>query len=248
MRLPAMDTADGGGSGFFAAGGGKRGNHVRSADATPETKTARARVSASKKKGSKRQQRALAMGPTPERLAKGDIAAPRTAGGFCRSLSMAEQLRDGRERGLQKPISRLTPDQLVTLHEKGRLDHDARTSEGMFQAAEKLRRHYDGLGLGARAQDLNRVVGSNDSDPLGEEAWVHHHQVFQIACKLMGWHDNAPHRGAGRITVAIVCEDMTITDAAAAHLPAGETTARKAAALDRLREGLWALASHWRMI
>ena len=165
------------------------------------------------------------MGPTPERLAKGDLEI-RTAGAFHRSVPPVERLRD-----------------------QDKLDSMPRVNQAMFEAAEKLKRHFDGLGTSIKAQDLNKVIGASSEGNLeGEEAWVHHHDAFKKAGKLMGWSETNPHRGAARITIAVVCHEMTITDAAKAHLPGADTTAMKAVALDRVREGLWALAAHWRMI
>ena len=118
----------------------------------------------------------------------------------------------------------------------------------MFQAAEKLKRHFIGCGVGVKAQDLNKVVCSGGDTLEGEEAWVHHRDQFRTACKLMGWFDHNPQRGAGRIVVAVVCEEATVLQAALIHIGSCDTTKLMAAAMDRLREGLFALAVHWRFI
>ncbi len=81
----------------------------------------------------------------PERLAKGDIVE--TAG-----LHV-----------LIPPIQKL--------RDQGKLDHHRGTNEAMFQAAEKLQRHFIGCGVGVKAQDLNKVVCSSSGYLEGEEAW-----------------------------------------------------------------------------
>ncbi len=233
MTKPASDADPI--NGFFSEGGGRRGAHIRAgsehrastlAKALPmmrpgkEPKTARARISARKEKPTK------LLGPTPERAAKGDVTPYRTAGGFHRSISTVERLRD-----------------------QGKLDHDARHNQAMFQAAERLRRHFDGCQIGVKAQDLNRITGGAASGDLTqEEAWVEHHRHFTIAKKLMGWTEAHPKRGSACIVIAVVCEEMTVSDAADTNLPQARTEAMKAAAMDRLREGLFMLAVHWREI
>ena len=169
------------------------------------------------------------MGPTEERLAKGDVTLYRTAGGFHRSVSTVEQLRDQ---------EKLCPEN------RGH-------NQAMFRAAERLRRHFLGAQqLGAvKAQDLNRVTGRSSAEDLTqEEAWVEHFRQFTDARKLMGWSPAHPNRGAACIVVAVVCEDMTVTGAAEAYLLPARAEVMKAAAMDRLREGLFALAVHWREI
>ncbi|WP_158810435.1 hypothetical protein [Beijerinckia sp. L45] len=208
---------------FFAGGNRSPSDLKRSTPSArqPLPATARSRISAVSSKKAKRG-RALPMGPTPERLAKGDIS-PITAGGFRRSISTVEKLRDG-----------------------GKLDHDARTNEAMFQAAEKLRRHFEGSLIGVKAQDLNRIIGGGGDELTGEEAWVHNFDTFTKACKLMGWSQANPHRGAGRITVAVVCFEMTVTEAAGIHVADKRKETALAAGMDRLREGLYALSIMWR--
>ncbi|MDR3488767.1 MAG: hypothetical protein P4M05_28170 [Bradyrhizobium sp.] len=211
---------------FYAGGSRHAAELSRSTPSARQSAqtTARARISASGSKKGKRA-RAAPMGPTPERLAKGDIS-PITAGGFRRSIPVVEKLRDGHK-----------------------LDHDPRTNESMFQAAEKLRRHFEASLIGVKAQDLNRIVSCGGGDELcGEEAWVHNFDQFTKACKLMGWSQANPHRGAGRIVVSVVCYEMTISEAAGVHIAGGRKETILAAGMDRLREGLFALAIHWRFI
>ena len=207
--------------------------------------TARGRIAASKTKKT----RAIPMAPTPERLAKGDMTV---RGGVYRALPVHEQLRDQGALALPKDdasAKKVTESPTNQLYAKSKFDHDARTNEAMFQAAEKLRRHFDGCAIGVKAQDLNRIISSGASDDLTqEEAWVHHFDTFRTACKLMGWSEANPYRGAGRIVVAVVCYEMTVTEAAVAHIGAGRTEVVKGQGMDRLREGLFALATHWRML
>ena len=220
-------------SGFFAAGGGKRGAMIPAAEAMAQAhatmrraspvKTARARIDLAPTKTKRAAPKLL--GPTPERIAKGDIPVAATAGGFHRSVPPIERLRD-----------------------QNKLDHDSQTNQAMFEAAEKLYRHFQGCMVGVKAQDLNRVIGGGGGDDLTqEESWVHHFDQFKTACKLMGWFEGNPHRGAGRIVVAVVCYEMTIRDAGAENLPAGRVEGQQITAMDRIREGLFGLAKHWRM-
>ena len=211
---------------YFAGGNRRAVDLARSNPSArePAQTTARARISAAKPNKARRG-RPIPMGPTPERLAKGDIS-PITAAGFRRSIPGIEKLRDA-----------------------GKLDRDAQTNEGMFQAAEKLRRHFDGSMVGVKAQDLNRIISSGSSDELtGEEAWVHNFDQFRRACKLMGWSETSPHRGAGRIVVAVVCYEMTVSEGAEIHIGGARKETILAAGMDRLREGLFAIAVHWRFI
>lgn len=165
------------------------------------------------------------LGPTPERLAKAD-APVKMGAGLYRAPPTIERLRD---RELLAP-------------------GDAHLNEMLFQAAEKLEGYAAGAGLGAaiRAQDLNRVV-STGGDHGGEHA-AHCLKEFRTACTLMGWFSAYPHRGAGRLTVAVVCDGMGVKEAAALYRPGGSDGARLGAGMDVLREGLFALAVHWRMI
>ena len=235
-------------SGFFGPGKSRSAAELaRSIPAIRASKqtTARSRIAASKSKKA----RALPMAPTPERLAKGDMTV---RGGVFRALPVHEQLRDQGALAFPKDegsAGKVTEPPVNQLYAKSKFDHDARTNEAMFQAAEKLRRHFEGCMIGVKAQDLNKIISSGGSNDLTqEEAWVHHFDTFRIACKLMGWSESNPHRGAGRIVVAVVCYEQTVTDAAMAHIGAGRTEVVKGQGMDRLREGLFALATHWRMI
>ena len=214
-------------NGFFA--GGSR--HISDLVATipsarrgGEAKTARARISAERPKPGKARARVKENpnAPTPERLAKGDVV-------------------------LNNPLARHVASPLVErLAKQGKLDHDKVTARAMVAAAEKLYRHFVGCGVGVKAQDLNRIVGGSAEDLSQEEGWVHHRDVFRTACKMMGWSDTNPHRGAGRLVVEVVCFEQTVHEAALKHIGSGRTEAIKAAGMDRLREGLFALAVHWR--
>ena len=165
------------------------------------------------------------MSPTPERLAKLD--APVTLGaGLYRAPPTVERMRDREQ---------LAPG-------------DAHLNEMLFQAAEKLEGLASGAGLGGaiRAQDLNRI-GASSGEHGGEHA-AHCLKEFRTACTLMGWFIAYPLRGAGRLTVAVVCDGMGVKEAAAIYRPGGSDGARLGAGMDVLREGLFALAVHWRLI
>ncbi len=208
-------------NGFFA--GGSRhasdlGHAKSSSRRTAAQTTSRSRISAAKSKKA----RVVPMGPTPERLAKGDIA-------------------------LNNPLAKHVAIPLVErLAKQGKLDHDEVTARAMMCAAEKLYRHFVGCGVGVKAQDLNRIVGGSAEDLTQEENWVHHRDVFRTACKMMGWSDANPRRGAGRLVVEVVCYEQTIRDAALIHIGRGRLELVQAQGMDRLREGLFALAMHWR--
>lgn len=178
-------------------------------------KTARGRLESTKpKKG-----RVCPLGPTAERLAKGDVVK---TGGVHRSIPPVEKLRD-----------------------QGKLDHDARTNLAMYFAAEKLKGIYIRSHLsGVQAQDLNKIHGSGDTEHA--EVVEHNRKLFAQAKALMGWFPEAPHQGNGRIVIAVVCEEMGVFDAAAQHIGSGKTTNVIAAGMDRLRQGLFCLAVHWK--
>ncbi len=175
----------------------------------------------------KRSAKVIPMGPTAERIAKGDLS-PRTAGGFHRAVPPVERLRD-----------------------EGRLHKsDPFLNQAYFEAAEKLHRHFMGSLAGLKAADVSDAVltGVPDANGLvGEEGWVHHFDTFRLACKLMGWPHGAPDRGAGRIVVAVVCYENTVEQAAMMFMGAGRTEVLKAVGMDRVREGLFALATHWKL-
>ena len=221
----------------FEAGGSRHARDL--AKSTPAIRraatpsTARARVGVGK---SKKRARVQPLGPTPERLAKGDVQSK--TGGFHRSVPPIERLRD--------------QGKLAAPGESVRIESELSTAarrenNGCFEAAEKLARHYDGLAIGVKAQDLNRIVGGASDDLAGEENWVHHHREFTKACRLMGFSAANPRRGCARIVVAIVCEGMTVGDAAIKYIGRVRKDVAEAQALDRLREGLYELAILWRM-
>ncbi len=208
-------------NGFFA-GGSRHASDLGQAKSTSRRAaaptTSRSRIPATKSKRA----RAVPMGPTPERLAKGDVV-------------------------LNNPLARhVAIPTIEHLARLGKLDHDEVTAKAMVCAAEKLYRHFVGCGVGVKAQDLNRIVGGSADDLSQEENWVHHRDVFRTACKMMGWSDANPHRGAGRLVVEVVCYEQTVRDAALVHIGRGRLELIQAQGMDRLREGLFALAVHWR--
>ena len=241
-------------NGFFSAGSGKRSAMIPAAEAMAQAhatmrgpspvKTARSRIEIAPTKTKRAKASSRIVGPTPERLAKGDIAEPRSFDAPYRAVSAVERLRD--KGGFEAP--KRTDDRLERLRDQNKLDHDAKVNQAMFMAAEKLRRHYEGCAIGVKAQDLNRVTGGDSGDLVGEEAWVEHYRRFTEARKIMGYTEAHPNRGAACIVVAVVCEDMTVSDAATKFLLPARAEAMKAAAMDRLRVGLFALAMHWREI
>ncbi len=233
-------------NGMFSPGGGKRGAHIRTAgdsrsgqlagylaEALPSmrrqrgpSKTAAGRAELAPIKTKRTPPKPF--GPTPERLAKGDISPVRTAGGFHRAVSPVERLYKLRKLSAN-------PD-------------DIRENLALFQAAERLKRHYDGLGLSISAQDPNRVIGHEVGDDTKQDAWVDHRRNFEVARTLMGFNLAHPRRGSSCIVVAVVCEEKAVTDAAEEHLIPARKEVMVATAMDRLREGLWVLACHWKMI
>ncbi len=208
-------------NGFFA-GGSRHASDLGQAKSTTRRaaapKTSRSRISAAKSKRA----RPVPMGPTPERLAKGDVVL---------------------NNPLAQHVAIPTVERLAKL---GKLDHDEVTARAMVCAAEKLYRHFVGCGVGVKAQDLNRIVGGSTDDLNQEENWVHHRDVFRMACKMMGWTDANPRRGAGRLVVEVVCNEQTVRDAALIHIGSGRLELIQAQGMDRLREGLFTLAVHWR--
>ncbi len=124
----------------------------------------------------------------------------------------------------------------------------------MFEAASKLYRHFYEGGLGGiSAQDVSSVVGGGSGDgaacgmPKTARA-AHNRGLFREAVRAMGWFIAAPHRGAARLTVDVVCFEMGVKDAAHIHIPGAGNEAVLAAGMDRLREGLFTLATHWSLI
>ena len=219
-------------SGFFAPGGGKRGAMIPAGEAmaqahaamrrpTPE-RTARGRIEAAPQ----RRKAERPIGPTPERLAKGDIPAAATAGGFHRSVA---------------PIERLYKQKKL-----GETAEHVRDNLALFQAAERLKHHFDRKNaMGVRAQDLTRVTGGSPNGTAAEEAWVIHNKHFETAMVLMRYSAASPNRGAARIVIAVVCEEMIVTDAAVSFLLPARKEVMVATAMEKVREGLWCLATHW---
>lgn len=172
--------------------------------------------------------------PTPERLAMRD-APIRGDTGIFRVKPLIDKLRD-----------------------KAWLDPSIHVRHAMHSAGEALIDCYHRAGLtGLGAQDLSRVVGGG-GDPAymtpSSEGIMSSRQEFRRACKAMGWYEDdsgaagfAMYRGAGRITVALLCQEMSFEDAARTYMPGGSTEERAGAAKERLRAGLWALISLWRI-
>ncbi len=175
----------------------------------------------------KRSAKTELLGPTPERMAKGDIP-DRTPGGFHRAIPLIERMRDR--------------------HQLAENPNDDYTNQKYLEAAEKLRRHFEGCMIGVKAQNLDEAVSHGPGDLTGEEGWVHHYKEFKTACRLMGWSDVNPLRGAGRLVVAVVCYEVPVMEAALTHTGSGRAERVLERGMDRLREGLFALATHWRFL
>lgn len=201
-------------------------------DMTPAARAARKVLARGRVKSAKAKRAAPKrqdpLGPTPERLAKADTPV-RSSSGIYRSPPPIERLRD---RNLLDP-------------------EDHHLNEAMFRAAEKLGEVYAkaGLGMSAQAQDLNRIAAGSGEIPscmAVSEMAAHARQQVRDALKVMGWSLAYPFRGAGRITVAVVCQDMAVEDAAKLYRPAERKSQVMGAGMEVLREGLFALAVHWR--
>lgn len=169
--------------------------------------------------------------PTAERKAKGD-RPKKTQGGFYRAPPPIERLRD-----------------------RNQLDKKPHVSCAMCEAATKLYTHFYEAGLhGIAAQDLTREMtgGGKGGLPASQfprtERAMHHRQTFREACRVMGWYETFPLRGAGRLVVDVVCYDRGVEDAARVHIGPGRLEIVRDNGMDRLREGLFALARHWRLI
>lgn len=191
------------------------------------------------------EEEAIRNAPTPERQAKGDLY---------RSFATTEDAeRFARGRAARGPVAYRAPPPIERMRDRDQLDPNPLINYAMSAAAEKLEAlFYDsGLAGGIQAQDLSRVVvhggGSSDRLPQSEKQ-VHCRQQFRLAIKLLGWHEAYPHRGAGRVVVDVVCHGMNVETAARRHMPPMRKETLLAAGMDRLREGLFALAAHWRMI
>lgn len=168
--------------------------------------------------------------PTAERKAKAD-RPHKTKGGFYRAQPVVERLRD-----------------------RHMLDKNPRIAAAMCAAADKLFGHFYDSGLGGiAAQDLTREVhgsapGTSSAHFPRTEVAMHNRQMFRQACEVMGWHTAYPHRGAGRIVVEVCCIGLGVEDAAKIHVCKGRHETVLASGLDRLREGLFALARHWKYL
>ena len=64
----------------------------------------------------------------------------------------------------------------------------------------------------------------------------------------MGWYVDHPFRGSGRLVVDVVCFEMPILEAGVIHTPKARTDTVSAKAMEKLCEGLFILAAHWRLI
>ena len=166
--------------------------------------------------------------PTKQRLEKADHPA-KTSAGFYRAPAPIERLRDQRK-----------------------LDEAVHINAAMYEAAQKLAGHFYDAGLtGIQAQDLSSCVGGGGDGaacgfPKSERA-MHNRQKVREACKMMGWFEAHPYKGAGRLVVDVVCYEMTIADASRIHIPGCSTAAQVGAGMDRLRTGLFMLAVHWKL-
>lgn len=165
--------------------------------------------------------------PTQERMAKTDNPR-RTTSGVYRAPAPIERLRD-----------------------QGKLDPNPVVNSAMFEAAEKLYTHFYQGGLkGIAAQDLSRSAGGGDGGacqfPATERA-MHHREKFREATRLMGWYIDAPYRGAARLVVDVVCFEVTVEDASRRHTLSARTDTIKANGMEKLCEGLFILAAHWRL-
>lgn len=171
---------------------------------------------------------AVSMKPTKQRLEKEDKPA-RTVSGTYRAPAPIERLRD-----------------------QGKLDPNPRVNLGMFDAAEKLYEHFYRGGLkGIKAQDLSRSVGSGDGGACqfpSTDTDMFHRQKFREATRLMGWYVDAPYRGAGRLVVDVICFQMPVEEASRKHSLSARTDTIKANGMEKLCEGLFILACHWRLI
>ena len=227
-------TSDAEPNGFFSSGGGKRGAMIPAAEAMAQAhatmrraspvKTARARIELAP---TKKRAAPKPLGPTPERLAKGDIPHTATAGGFHRSVPPVERLYK------TKKLSETC----------------VRENLALFEAAERLKAHFDRKSaFGVQAQDLTRVRGSSGESLYAEESWVSHKKNYDEAMVLMGYWPNSPTRGSAKIVEAVVCLEMGVGDAGSAILPAGRTERVDAIAMEKLRQGLFNLAVFWGML
>ena len=115
--------------------------------------TSRSRIEAKRTKKT----REVILGPTPERLAKGDIVRA-TGGGV-----VAEDGLDGLRRSFRAPDPTKAEEVLTRLHRKCSLDHDPGMNERMFEVGKKYDAtvHLAGLG-GIGAQNLLALRGDGN--------------------------------------------------------------------------------------
>ena len=241
MSSKTVDPADVVPSGFGEIAKRRAVELTRAASKGRSAKSATARSRISAAKGGKKG-RAQPLGPTPARLAKGDIDV---RAGMHRAIPPVERLRDQGKLATPKPS-----EEIERLKARGEFSYDVVENQRCYEAALRLYRHYEGMLQGVQgsvqAQDLNKIIGSGgEGDCSKQEAWVIHRDFFREAVTLMGCYDN-PFKGCGRIVVAVVCSEMSIRDAAEACLPDSNQNAKQSIAMDRLRTGLFTLAMHWR--
>lgn len=148
-------------SGFYGPGKGRSSadlarvvaDYTRPSARQSKPTTARSRVEAKRTKKT----RDIPLGPTPERLAKGDIV--RSTGGG----AVAEGGLEGLRRSFKTPEPTKAEEVLSRLHRKCSLDHDPGMNERMYEAGKK----YDatvylaGMG-GIGAQDLLALRGDGN--------------------------------------------------------------------------------------
>lgn len=227
-------------SGFETNAGSFRGgrNRKQADDADPASPNASAREGVKsdfrrayeqkKAEAGKKPQYVAPEVPTPERLEKGD-RPKKTKGGFYRAPPPIERIRD-----------------------RNGLDANPNVARAMCEAASQLYQNFYQSGLnGVAAQDLSREIrggGTTSSSFPRTERALHHRQRFRDACNAMGWFPDFPHRGAGRIVVDVCCYQMGVEDAAKLNIGKGRLELVRSNGIDRLREGLFALARHWRLI
>lgn len=147
-------------SGFFAPGKSSARELARTVPKARQAKpsTARARVSA---KHGKKVRHDL-IGPTPERIAKGDIV--RATGGSLVAEDGLESLRRSYRPAQDEKERTKAEEVLARLHRRCSLDHDPGMNDRMFEAGKKYERlvHMAGLG-GIGAQNLLALRGEGNA-------------------------------------------------------------------------------------
>ncbi len=144
-------------------------------------------------------------------------------------------------------------DALERLFTRGLLDSSGAMNEAMYLSALWLRETFRraGFDISLSSGDLDRIVtGRSDfSDRLYcSDRRIDAQNEFADAVRCMGWYAGQPFRGAGRITVGVVCYGYTIAECVnLGYLnQAGERA--EAVAIHMLREGLMSLAGYNRRI